>query len=132
MCILKKTDKLLNVNSYSQAPIASTENITLVESDFDEIKEDFQECYEIPANFKQTAPPHVENSTASNASSQAESENIYLNEQTTLYCEMLGIRDPIRVLLEKKGQSSLISQTTTDLYNNLLDESDDDSKNDAN
>ena len=44
---------------------------------------------------------------------------------------MLGIRDPIRVLLEKKGQSSLISQTTTDLYNNLLDESDDDVKNDA-
>lgn len=52
MCILKKTDKLLNVNSYSQAPIASTENVALTESDYDEIKEDFQECYEIPANFK--------------------------------------------------------------------------------
>jgi hypothetical protein len=130
MCILKKTDKLLNVNSYNQAPITPTDNISLVESDFDEIKEDFQECYEIPANFKQTAPPHTENSNATSNSSVDEIKNIYLNEQTTLYCEMLGIRDPIRVLLEKKGQSSLISQTTTNLYNNLLDESDDDNKND--
>jgi len=120
MCILKKTDSLLSVNSYNQAPISAKENVSVNENDLSEIKEDFQECFEIPPNFKQTAPPHNVDQ-AKNSSENI--KDIYLNEQTTLFCEMLNIRDPIRVLLEKKGQSSLITESTTQMYNNLLDES---------
>jgi len=43
---------------------------------------------------------------------------------------MLNIRDPIRVLLEKKGQSNLITESTTKMYNNLLDESDNEDETD--
>ena len=118
MCILKKTDNLLSVNSYNQAPISTKENVSVDENDLSEIKEDFQDCFEIPSNFKQTAPPHNDDH-AKNSSEKI--KDIYLNEQTTLFCEMLNIRDPIRVLLEKKGQSSLITDSTTQMYNYLLD-----------
>jgi lariat debranching enzyme len=121
MCILKKTDSLLSVNSYNQAPISAKEDVNISASDLNEIKEDFQECFEIPPNFKQTAPAHQSGEEPSRANSIKE---IYLNEQTTLLCEMLNIRDPVRVLLEKKGQSSLITESATQMYNNLLDESD--------
>ena len=122
MCILKKTDNLLSVNSYNQAPISAKENVSVDENDLSEIKEDFQDCFEIPSNFKQTAPPHNEDQ-AKNSSEKI--KDIYLNEQTTLFCEMLNIRDPIRVLLEKKGQSSMITDSTTQMYNDLLDENED-------
>ena len=39
---------------------------------------------------------------------------------------MLNLRDPIRVILEQRGKSSLIAESTTQMYNNLLDEDDDD------
>jgi len=48
-----------------------------------------------------------------------------INEQTTLYCEMLSIRDPIRVLLERKGKGSIVSDSQTKMYNNLLDDGED-------
>ncbi len=37
---------------------------------------------------------------------------------------MLTLRDPVRMVLEKRGKSSLISESNTELYNNLLDEDD--------
>jgi lariat debranching enzyme len=126
MCILKKTDHLLSVGQYLQAPIADKESCTITQNDLDELKEDFQNCFEIPLNFKQTAPPHTPNDGDESASASIRNINdIYLNEQTTLLCEMLNIRDPLRVILEKKGNSSLVRESTTQLYNNLLDESDD-------
>ena len=128
MCILKKTDRLLSIDSYNQAPLSSKDNVTISESDLNEIKEDFQECFEIPANFKQTAPPHIESSNGNHKETSSELKEIYLNEQTTLFCEMLSIRDPVRVLLEKRGQSSIITESTTQMYNNLLDESDSEDK----
>lgn len=120
LSILKKTDKLLSVVSYNQAPIPITENIEITSQDLEEIKEDFQSCFEIPDNFKQTAPVYNENES----DEQEPCQDFYLNEQTTLLCEMLNIRDPLRVLLEKKGKSSIINESTTQLYNNLLDDSD--------
>ena len=129
LCVLKKTDQFLSINSYNQAPISNKEEISVSVSDLNEIKEDFQECFEIPENFKQTAPPHQTPENSNNSDmDQYTLKDIYLNEQTTLYCEMLNIRDPIRVLLEKKGQSSLITESTTQMYNNLLDESDSDAE----
>lgn len=122
LSILKKTDDLLSIQSYIQAPIPLNKSVQITEDDLRELSEDFQECFEIPLNFKQTAPAHSEEQTDRDAPSQ----DVYLNEQTTLLCEMLNIRDPVRVILEKKGQNSLISQSTTELYNNLLDESDSD------
>ena len=44
---------------------------------------------------------------------------------------MLNIRDPVRVILEKKGNSSLISESQTKLYNDLLDEDDDEDDKDT-
>ena len=37
---------------------------------------------------------------------------------------MLNLRDPIRVILEHRGQSTVVSESTTQMYNNLLDEDD--------
>ena len=119
LCILKKTDHLLSVDKYNLAPIDQKENVDITDQDINDLNEDFQSFFQIPLNFKQTAPPYSEDS-----SKKLESKDIYLNEQTTLLCEMLKIRDPIRVLLEKKGKSSIINQSTTQLYNDLLDEDD--------
>ena len=48
-----------------------------------------------------------------------------MNEQTTLFLEMLTLRDPIRMLMEKRGLSTLVSESNTEMYNNLLDDDDD-------
>lgn len=42
LVILKKTDQMLSVESYNQAPIPANKTIEVLESDLDEIKEDFQ------------------------------------------------------------------------------------------
>jgi hypothetical protein len=117
LCILKKTDHLLSVDSYQRAPIAQSENLNILPEDLKEIEEDFQSSFEIPANFKQTAPWYQQNEESLN-------QDVYLNEQTTLFCEMLNLRDPIRVILEHRGQSTVVSESTTQMYNNLLDEDD--------
>jgi lariat debranching enzyme len=129
LAILKKTDNMLSVDNYTQAPIPQDKKIEISQADLNELKEDFQDCFEIPHNFKQTAPIHCEpnegdsSALATAATSQAVSyQDIYLNEQTTLICEMLNIHDPVRLLLEKKGKNSLIAESTTQLYNNLLDD----------
>lgn len=121
MCILKKTDHLLSINQYNQAPIRET--IEIGEKDFEEIREDFQNCFEIPANFKKTAP---ENNSNGDDNNDDTIQDVYLNEQTTLYCEMLNLRDPVRLLLEKRGNSNLVNESKTQLYNDLLDADDDD------
>jgi lariat debranching enzyme len=131
LCILKKTDHLLSVDSYNQAPITEKDNINLNESDFNEIREDFQDILQIPLNFAQTAPPYRQKLNTNLEEEEEETNQIgnankiYLNEQTTLLCEMLNIRDPIRVLMEKKGQQTLVSESATKLYNDILDEDDD-------
>jgi lariat debranching enzyme len=117
LCILKKTDRLLSIDYYNQAPILEKENIEVSTTDLEQITEDFEDCFEVPPIFKPTAPIH-------NDPNQTQPQDIYLNEQTTLLCEMLNLRDPIRVLLEKRGKSTVINDSKTQLYNNLLDESD--------
>ncbi len=118
LLILKKTDKLLNVSSYMQAPL--NEKINITKEEINEILEDFESSLTIPNNFRITAPSYQPNSN------NFEIKDVYLNDQTTLICEMLTIRDPVRVLLERNGRSTLISESKTELYNNLLDEDDDD------
>jgi lariat debranching enzyme len=119
LCILKKSDHLLNVASYQQTMLS--EKIHVTDDDIKEIIEDFQGNLTVPANFKQTAPIfNPDNDDSFNA------KDVYLNEQTTLLCEMLSVRDPIRVILEKSGKSALISESKTEMYNNLLDKDDDD------
>jgi lariat debranching enzyme len=123
MCILKKTDRLLSVDTYVQAPVQD-DSIEVNEKDLKEISEDFQDCFDIPNNFKQTAPRcHSENGDLE-SDDVSKLSDFYLNEQTTLLCEMLNIRDPIRVILEKRGKSTIINESKTQLYNDLLDESD--------
>jgi lariat debranching enzyme len=136
LCVLKKTDSMLSVQNYMEAPIPLDKKFDISTNDLDEIKEDFQDSFEIPLNFKQTAPAHQQqqssdgdNEEGASSSSASAINDVYLNEQTTLLCEMLNLRDPIRVLLEKRGKNSLISECTTQLYNNLLDESDHDNDN---
>lgn len=124
LAILKKTDHLLSVESYFQAPLTEKDNIIITEDDINLVRDDFQNSFEIPNNFCQTAPPHKEN-VNNEPSNNATNYTPYLNEQTTLYCEMLNIRDPIRVILEKRGKSSIIMESQTKLYNDLLNESDD-------
>ncbi len=38
LCILKKSDHLLSIDSYSQAPISLKENLTITKEDLDEVK----------------------------------------------------------------------------------------------
>ena len=127
MSVLKKTDHLLSVDSYNQAPISEKEKIEISEEDLKELAEDFQDCLEIPPNFKQTAPAHREPQEGDESSELDLSQvrEVYMNDQTTLFCEMLSIRDPVRVVLEKRGQSSIVCESKTQLYNDLLDEDDD-------
>lgn len=127
LCVLKKTDNFLSVESYNQAPLTEKDNIEISEQDLNDIREDFQESFEIPSNFRQTAPSYKQNQSDLE---QEPIQDIYLNEQTTLFCEMLDIRDPIRVLLEKRGKSSFVNESKTQMYNNLLDEDDNDVDND--
>lgn len=119
LCILKKTDNLLSIESYSQAPISLKENFTVSEQELNDIREDFGDCFEIPANFKPTAPAYK------TPECDGDVKDIYLNEQTTLLLEMLTLRDPVRMVLEKRGKSSLVSESNTEMYNNLLDEDED-------
>lgn len=119
LTILKKTDHLLSIECYAQAPISLKENLNLTEEDLKEVKEDFENCFEIPANFKQTAPAHK------TPECDGHINNVYMNEQTTLFLEMLTLRDPIRMLMEKRGLSTLVSESNTEMYNNLLDDDDD-------
>jgi lariat debranching enzyme len=120
LCILKKTDHLLSVSSFMQAPInENNTKIAITSADMDELNEDFQSILTIPNNFKQTAPAYNPS-----AGPMHDIKNIYLNEQTTLLCEMLNIRDPLRFILETTNSSTLVSQSKTELYNNLLDEDD--------
>jgi len=119
LCILKKTDHLLSIDNYSQGPIPQAENVELTEKDLKNIHEDFQSFFEVPLNFVRTAPAHDDASDT-----QHERNKIYLNEQTTLLCEMLSVRDPIRMILEKQGKQSMVSESATNLYNNILDEED--------
>lgn len=130
MSILKKTDHLLSVDSYNQAPISETkEKVEVTDDDLQELREDFQDCLEIPPNFKPTAPAHREpqdgDQDGSGELDLSEVRDVYMNDQTTLFCEMLSIRDPVRVVLEKRGQSSIVCESKTQLYNDLLDEDDD-------
>lgn len=84
LCVLKKTDHLLSIDSYNQAPISQLENLNISEDDMKEIREDFQDSFEIPSNFKATAPVYQ--------SDMSDLKDVYLNEQTTLFCEMLNLR----------------------------------------
>lgn len=115
LCILKKSDQYLSVSAYNQAPLNENLKIEISEQNLDELKEDFEGKFTVPNNFKKTAPAHEE---------EGERRSVYLNEQTTLICEMLSIRDPVRVLLEQSGNTSVVSESKTELYNKLLDESD--------
>lgn len=80
-----------------------------------------EEQQAVASNAAETEAEDGENEPAK----PAYNDEYYLNDQTTLLCEMISIRDPIRVILEKRGMSSLIAQSTTQLYNDLLDENDD-------
>lgn len=42
LVILKKTKDMLSVESYNQAPIPLNKKIEILETDLDEVKEDFQ------------------------------------------------------------------------------------------
>ena len=120
LLILKKSDSWLNISSYMQAPL--NEKLTITKEEIDDLLEDFESNLTIPNNFRVTAPAHQPNSDTPNL----DIKDVYLNDQTTLLCEMLNIRDPVRVLLERTGRSTIISESKTELYNNLLDEDDDD------
>jgi len=120
LCILKKSDQYLSVSAYNQSPLNENIKIEISQDDLNELREDFQNKFAVPENFKKTAPAHEDDS------STADRRSVYLNEQTTLMCEMLSIRDPIRVLLEQSGNTSVVSESKTELYNKLLDESDSD------
>ena len=130
LCVLKKTDHLMSVDSYPQAPISRAENVTVDEADLAKIGDYFCESLEIPNGlFKQTAPAWNGSSSNNNNGSGDEAqrvEEIYMNEQTTMFCEMLNLRDPIRVLLEKRGKSFIVAESTTKLFNQILDDDDDD------
>lgn len=116
LVILKKTDRLLSTEYYHRPIDEKQESVEVSEQEEKELSDDFDGCLTLPKNFKPTAPKHTDNN--------ARSDHIYLNEQTTLLCEMLSIRDPVRVILEKRGNTGLVAESKTQLYNDLLDESD--------
>lgn len=51
LVILKKTDHMLSVETYNQAPLPLNKAVEVLQSDLDEIKEDFQVNHSNFLNF---------------------------------------------------------------------------------
>lgn len=102
LCILSKTDHLLHVQRTNTFLPSSTQNsFTPNEDDYRKVQDDFSNTFEIPEIFEPTGPIHK----PGNGNLSIDAEQLRKNNtQTELLCLMLGIRNPIDVILNRKIQ----------------------------
>jgi hypothetical protein len=109
LCILSKTDHLLHVQrTHTFLPSASQNSFAPTEDDYRKIRDDFSNTFEIPEIFEQTGPTYKPGSGNIPIDIDQLRKN---NSQTELLCLMLGIRNPIDVILNRKIQPIPFDQT---------------------
>ena len=100
MCILSKTDRLLSVQrTQTYLPSLSDPSFRPTAADYAKLRDDFSDQFEIPKNFEPTGPIYHPNA-AQNVPIDVEQLRKN-NPQTDLLCLMLGIRNPIDVILRR-------------------------------
>ena len=99
LCILTKTDHLLHVQRTKIfLPPLSDKSFVPTEADYHKVRDDFSEQFEIPEIFEPTGA----NYQPSNGHVPVDVEKMRKNNpQTELLCLMLGIRNPIDVILNR-------------------------------
>jgi lariat debranching enzyme len=109
LCILSKTDHLLHVQRTNIfLPSSNQNSFTPNEDDYKKIHDDFSNTFEIPEMFEITGPVHQPDSGHTPVDIEQLRKN---NPQTELLCLMLGIRNPIDVILNRKIQPIQFDQT---------------------
>ena len=100
LCILTKTDHLLHVQrSNTFLPPLTDKSSQPTESDFEKVRDDFSNQFEIPEIFESTSAAYQ----PGNGSAPHDIEQLRKNNpQTELLCLMLGIRNPIDVILRRQ------------------------------
>jgi hypothetical protein len=99
---LTKTDHLLHVQRTNIfLPPSSQNSCTPNEDDYRKIRDDFSNQFEIPEVFEPTAPTYQPGTGNIPVDVEQLRKN---NPQTELLCLMLGIRNPIDVILNRKIQ----------------------------
>ncbi|CAF4519002.1 unnamed protein product [Rotaria socialis] len=102
LCILSKTDHLLHVQRTNTfLPSASQNSFSPQEDDYRKIHDDFSNTFEIPEVFEPTGPIYKPGTGNIPVDVEQLRKN---NPQTELLCLMLGIRNPIDVILNRKIQ----------------------------
>ncbi|CAF1418265.1 unnamed protein product [Adineta steineri] len=109
LCILSKTDHLLHVQRTNTfLPPLSQNSFTPNEENFQKIRDDFSNTFEIPEIFEPTGPVHKPGIGNTPVDIEQLRKN---NPQTELLCLMLGIRNPIDIILNRKMQPIQHDQT---------------------
>ncbi|CAF0949157.1 unnamed protein product [Adineta steineri] len=109
LCILSKTDHLLHVQRTNTfLPPLSQNSFTPNEENFQKIRDDFSNTFEIPEIFEPTGPVHKPGIGNTPVDIEQLRKN---NPQTELLCLMLGIRNPIDIILNRKIQPIQHDQT---------------------
>jgi len=111
LCILSKTDNLLHVQRGNTfLPSLSQHSFTPNEDDYRKVRDDFSNTFEIPEIFEPSAPVHRPGIGNTPLDVEQLRKN---NRQTELLCHMLGIRNPIDVILNRKIQPIQFDQTSS-------------------
>ncbi|CAF0889422.1 unnamed protein product [Didymodactylos carnosus] len=122
LCILKKTDNLLNVHrTHTYLPNKSQQSSMPTEEDIKSLHEDFGDQFEVPDMFQITAPTYTSEKSSSTSINQQQK----INPQTELLCQMLGIRDPLNVVLNRTVGASMPSIDDSNLNTNDPNQDDD-------
>lgn len=108
LSILRSTNHLLSVsrtNSYMPG-IGSNErfDFTVTKDELEEICSDFGGNLRLPDNFVQTAAPH--NAAPGKGADVCERTATRVNAQTTLLCEMVGLSNPVALLLNRGNNNA--------------------------
>lgn len=103
LCILSKTDHLLHVQRTNTfLPSTADKSFIPTEDDYRKIQDDFSNTFEIPEVFEPTGSTYKPGTGHIPVDADQLRKN---NPQTELLCLMLGIRNPIDVILNRKIQS---------------------------
>lgn len=78
-------------------------DFTVTKDELEEICGDFGGNLRLPDNFVQTAAPH--NAASGKSADVCEPQN-HVNAQTTLLCEMVGLSNPVALLLNRGNNTS--------------------------
>jgi hypothetical protein len=99
LCVLSKTDHLLHVQrTKTYLPSSADKSFVPTAADYDKLRDDFSDQFDIPDMFERTAAIHQ---SAIESTSRDIEQMRKTNPQTKLLCLMLGIRNPLDVILNR-------------------------------